>query len=140
MFNALKDYIINISISMCLIGVFSAICTWRMFVKAGVEGFWSLVPLANIYKFFKIARNVPVLQILGIILLLVGSIGCKFIKLLFLSSIAGLVVFSVGMILLNVKLFERFGYKSLVWLLVAIACPILGYAVIAFNPYTEYEW
>lgn len=140
MLNVLKTYLVYIGISGLLLVLFNTICTWRLFVKAGVEGFWSLVPVANIFKFLKIANNTPVIQILGILICVVGYFVKGMHKMLFITPIVGLVIFGLGISLMNIKLMERFGYKSFGWILIAVFCPIIGYAVIAFNPYTEYEW
>lgn len=33
---------------------FSLVCLWRLFEKAGIEGWWSIIPFANSFKSFKL--------------------------------------------------------------------------------------
>lgn len=34
--------------------VFSVVCSWKIFSKAGIPGWWSIIPFANIYKMFEL--------------------------------------------------------------------------------------
>lgn len=33
---------------------FSLVCLWRLFEKAGIEGWWAIIPFANSYQAFKL--------------------------------------------------------------------------------------
>lgn len=140
MLDVLKETALFIVIGSTLFCIFTYVCTWRMYVKAGVEGWWSLIPIANLVKLVKIARIRVTLFIIGIALLIAGIAGRLFVELAILAAVFGIIFIVLWVLFLYIKLFERFGLKKIWWVLVAFFCPLLGYAVIAFNPYVEYEW
>ena len=58
------------SVLLLAIAVFSIVCMWRVFVKAGEPGWKCLIPIYNIYVFYKIAWEAKyfLYVILGIVL------------------------------------------------------------------------
>ena len=77
-----SDYVVT-----CVAIVWSIICRWRMFEKAGLHGWGSLIPFYNIYLRFKMA----------------GMSGWWLLSLLFLP------VFAVAFIVSYFKIAKKFG-------------------------------
>lgn len=40
-----------------ILSVLMLVCNWKMFSKAGVPGWMSLIPIVNVFKLFEIARG-----------------------------------------------------------------------------------
>lgn len=102
---------------MCIIllaiAVFSIVCQWRIFAKAGEPGWAALIPFYNVYVMFKIAWNTQMFWIyLGV------SLGSSFLGNLISGSFGTLITFAgsiaifVLMIMLYVKLAKAFGYSG----------------------------
>lgn len=140
MLDILKDVMLYIGIISLFMSIFSCVCMWRVFTKAGVEGWWSLIPVINYIKLIKISKMNPTLLILGIVGVVAGTISSTFISMAIFIVIFGLILSTVSSIWLYFKLFECFGLKGIIWFLIALLLPLVGCAIIAFNPYVEYEW
>jgi hypothetical protein len=94
-----------------LIGVFSIICQWRVFVKAGKPGWAAIIPIYNTIVLLQIAKK-PVWWILLLLLPIVNII------------IGIMAILSFG------KSFGKSGVFS--FFLLLLLSPI-GYAILAFD-------
>lgn len=100
--------------------IFSIICMWKIFEKAGVEGWKAIIPLYNSWTLAEIAGKPGwwgLVPVAGIIPLL-GIF----------ASIAGFVLF----ILIAIELAKSFG-KEPVFALVLIFVSLIGFAILAFG-------
>lgn len=129
--------------------ILSFVCTWKTFVKAGEPGWKCLIPFYGNVVMFRIARVKQALFWTSFALVYVGAIlgGMGLVYQNAILSITGALVAVVAVIIMvikllwcYIKLFEHFGLKSFWWVFVAFFLPILGFAVIAFNPYMEYDF
>ena len=117
------------------------IAMWKVYVKAGVEGWWSIIPIANFIKLCQIAGVKALVVIISFCCLFAGVLVTLFVPLIGgLLSFAGMLVTIISVYVIYVKLFRRFGLKGLLWGLCAVCMPFIGIAVIAFNPYIEYDF
>ena len=91
--------------------IFSIICLWKVFVKAGEKGWWSIIPFANSFKAFK---------------LFWGGSGWAF--LLILIPVVNVVV---SIIYCN-RLSKSFGH-GIGFTLGLIFIPVVFMAILAFN-------
>lgn len=100
--------------------VFSIICMWKVFEKAGVEGWKAIVPVYNGWVMAEIAGKPGWWGIVGI-----GGI-IPFLGIF--ASIAAMVLF----VLIAIELAKSFG-KEPVFALVLIFLNIIGFAILAFG-------
>ena len=100
--------------------VFYAICNWKIFEKAGVEGWKALIPGYNMWILAEIAGKPGWWGIVGLggIIPIIGIV----------ASIAGFVLY----ILIAIELAKSFGKES--WFAVLlIVVPIVALAMLAFG-------
>ena len=93
-----------------LIAIFTIVCMWKVFTKAGQPGWASLIPFYNIYVTFEIAW------------------GNGLLFLLMLIPVANFVV----QIILYVKLSQSFGYSA-AFAIGLIFLPIIFLPILAFG-------
>ncbi len=100
--------------------IFSIVCLWKVFEKAGVEGWKAIIPVYNTWIMAEIAGKpgwwgiVPLAGIIPV----VGIF----------ASIAGFVLY----ILIAIELAKSFG-KEPIFSLVLIFLSVIGYAMLAFG-------
>lgn len=107
-----------------LITVFSVVCMWKVFKKAGRNGWEAIIPIYNIVVLFQICGINP-LHILWLLLPFVGSI----VFLVFLikadinlaKSFGKSTGFVVGLVLLNVVFMAILAFDSSTYTAVAEA-------------------
>ena len=112
-FATLGTILLWMVVIMLAVAVFTIVCQWRIFTKAGEPGWAALIPFYNVYILFKIAWNTQMFWIyLGVLLgssflgnIISGSIGT-------LITFAGSIAVLVLMIMLYVKLAKAFGYSG----------------------------
>lgn len=90
------------------------VCNWRLYTKAGVSGWMSVIPILSSWKWFNIA----------------GFAGW-----LSLIPIANIVLYPISCF----KLYRRFGLGVLLSL-IGLLFPVLPKVCIAFNEYIEYDF
>jgi hypothetical protein len=88
---------------------------WKMFQKAGIEGWWAIIPIANIYHFVKLSGK-------EWWWFLVYFVPCIFI---------------VALIVVNLAVAERFG-KSVGYAIGMIILPVIFYPLLGFGD-AEYQ-
>ena len=68
----------TVNIIMLILGIIAVIGAWRVFVKAGVPGWHSLIPILSTYDICKIAmmENVGLFTVLSILLPIVFIYPC----------------------------------------------------------------
>lgn len=146
----------SVVISIALF-VFSLVCKWRIFSKAGEGGWKILIPIYNTYILFKIAnakarfwvRVVLTLAMSALSATFVGSI-INYIQVvgyfpeitaqialrILITFVIWLVIFIIN-VTVNFSLAKAFGLPAIfglgLWLL-----PIIFYAIIAFSDSIQY--
>ena len=105
----MKYFTFMIFVSIVIL-VFSIVVNWKIFTKAGEDGWKSLIPIYNIYILYKIAW---------------GN------GMLFLLLLIPFVNFIVGIITIN-KISKSFGY-GIGFTLVLIFVPLIFYPILAFG-------
>lgn len=105
-------------LTMVLVLAISAVSiymSWKVFVKAGYEGWKCLIPYYNMYIMFQIA----------------GMNGWLFLSFM---------VPCVNIVMTFVLLWKFFGKFELSMgiRIASMFIPLIGMAIIAFNPYVEY--
>ncbi len=118
-------FLILFCILVIAAGVFQIVCQWKVYQKAGKEGWEAIVPIYNSWVLFEIS-GYP-----GWIALF--AIGCCVPFVNFLIAI-GLCVMEV---IAALSLAEKFGKEKVFGLLLAFV-PIVGYAILAFGN-AEYD-
>jgi hypothetical protein len=88
---------------------------WKMFQKAGIEGWWAIIPIANIYHFVKLSGK-------EWWWFLVYFVPCIFI---------------VALIVVNLAVAVRFG-KSVGYAIGMIILPVIFYPLLGFGD-AEYQ-
>lgn len=129
-------------ISLAL-AVFSIVCMWKVFEKAGEPGWKSLIPIYNIYIFYKIAWEAKYF-----LYLFLGIVVCYFLIIIglggnsgaasgiggFLMVVLWAAVFVMSIIAM-VKLSKRFG-KSGAFAIGLILLNFIFMAILAFDSST----
>ena len=129
-------------ISLAL-AVFSIVCMWKVFEKAGEPGWKSLIPIYNIYIFYKIAWEAKYF-----LYLFLGIVVCYFLIIIGLGGNSGaasgiggflMVVLWTAVIVMSiiamVKLSKRFG-KSGAFAIGLILLNTIFMAILAFDSST----
>lgn len=128
---------IVITLAICIYGV---VCMWRIFEKAGEPGWKSLIPIYNMYMFYKIAWDGVYffLPIIGtVIVSLISALGARADSST-LSGIGGFlmiilyVIIAVIAIIADVKLAKRFG-KSTGFAVGLVLLSLIFYGILAFD-------
>lgn len=91
----------SLIITCLLIIILSILVTWKLFVKAGIPGWWSIIPIANHYKMFELFWGkgwLFILSFIPIVNIVVGIMFC--IKLS--NSFGKGAGFSVGLMFLPI--------------------------------------
>jgi len=103
--------------------IFSIVCLWKTFEKAGVEGWKAIIPFYNTWTMAEIAGKPGWwgLVSLGGLIPVVG----------FLASLAFFVLY----IIIAIELSKKFG-KDSVFALLLIFLPVIGFAILAFGKAT----
>jgi len=97
-----------------VVAIFAAVCMWKMFVKAGHEGWKAIIPLYNLYTLFEIVTG-----------------NGWYCLIMLLSGIPYVGLFL--MILLGYLIGKAYGKSKMFGLVACGVVPIIGYAVIAFG-------
>ena len=100
--------------------IFSIVCLWKTFEKAGVEGWKAIVPVYNGWVLAEIAGKPGWWGIV--------SLGGVIPVIGFIASIAGFVLY----ILIAIELSKKFGKDSMFAVLL-ILLPVIGFAILAFG-------
>lgn len=103
--------------------IFSIVCLWKVFEKAGVEGWKSIIPVYNFWVLCEIAGK-PGWWSLVVLLGAIPLVN-------FVAWIAILVV----QIIVSIELSKRFG-KDSAFAILLILLPVVGYAILAFGKAT----
>lgn len=113
-------FIVTFLLIGIVVYVVMVISLWKIFEKAGVEGWKAIIPIYNNWVMAEIAGKPGwwALVSLGGIIPLVG----------FIASIAGLVLF----ILISIELVKKFG-KDTGFALLLIFLPVIGYPILGFG-------
>lgn len=100
--------------------VFYLVCAWKVFEKAGVEGWKAIVPVYNGWVLAEIAGKPGWWGIVGLagVIPLVGWV----------ASIVAFVLY----IIIAIELSKKFGKEPL-FSLVLILVPVIGFAILAFG-------
>lgn len=106
---------IFISVGSMILTVLQIICCWKVFVKAGYEGWKCLIPIYNLVITARIAKL---------------SGACAL--LLFIPFVG--MLFSIVM---KFRICKSFKMGTGLFIL-SLLFPIMAYFCIAFNPYAEY--
>ena len=105
---ALGAFVTVIQIISLVVSIFSIVCMWKIFVKAGKPGWGAIIPFYNTYLLFDIAWGngwlfllclVPVVNFVVLIILLVKlaqafgkgigfAVGLFFLSIIFLAILA----------------------------------------------------
>lgn len=105
---ALGAFVTVIQIISLVVSIFSIVCMWKIFVKAGKPGWGAIIPFYNTYLLFDIAWGngwlfllclVPVVNFVVLIILLVKlaqafgkgigfAVGLFFLTIIFLAILA----------------------------------------------------
>jgi uncharacterized membrane protein len=100
--------------------IFEIVCLWKVFEKAGVEGWKALIPVYNGWVLAEIAGKPGWWALVGV--------GAVIPVIGFLASIAGVVLF----VIISIELAKSFGKNpSFAWLLVLLS--VVGMAILAFG-------
>lgn len=120
--------------------VFAIVCLWKIFVKAGEAGWKSLIPIYNVYVYYKVAwegKYFLYLLLGGILVGVLTGIGLSGNS----GAVAGIGSFltvllyaatTVVSIIASVKLAKRFG-KSSGFAVGLILLSIIFQAILAFD-------
>lgn len=108
--NYLFGFLIIYSIFIIALMVFSCICMWKIFEKAGIEGWKSLIPLYSTYLLFKL------------------SWGEGWFFLLLYVPIANWVV----LLIVSLKIAQSFGQETIFGVGLFFLAPVF-YGILAFN-------
>lgn len=100
--------------------IFSIVCLWKVFEKAGQEGWKSIVPIYNIWVMCEIAGK-PGWWSLIFLLMAIPLIN-------FIAWIPAVIV----QIIISIELAKRFG-KEPIFAAVLLLLPFIGYAMLAFG-------
>lgn len=153
---AYQEVSMVVNIASIAITVFTIVCMWKVFTKAGEGGWKILIPIYNVYIQFKIANAkkrfwvcllltlaIPVIlaTVLGDIIYEMQMLGAfamtssRAIRLLAVLILA-LVIFIIN-VTVNFSMAKAFGLPGIfglgLWLL-----PIIFYAIIAFSGSIQY--
>ena len=131
------------SVLLLAIAVFSIVCMWRVFVKAGEPGWKCLIPIYNIYVFYKIAWEAKyfLYVILGIVLayvLMIIGLGSNSGAMSGIGAFVMVILYGaifVLSIIAMVKLAKRFG-KSGGFAVGLILLNTIFLAILAFDSST----
>lgn len=128
-------------ISMLLLLIVNCVSMWRVYVKAGVPGWYSLIPIVNIVYLFKIAQYKPWVFLAGIVCEIISLIVMTFnLPVGAVIAMFSAIILFAGYVVLFNKLFMKFGLKAFAWIFAVLLCPAVGLFVIAFNPQVEYDF
>lgn len=100
--------------------IFYIVCLWKVFEKAGVEGWKAIIPFYNAWILAELAGKPGWWGIVG----LAGVIPV----LGWIASIAAMVLY----VIIAIELSKKFG-KEPVFSLLLIFLPFIGYAILAFG-------
>ena len=135
-FVALAAYLLIIIVIAAVVGIFSIVCSWKIYEKAGVAGWKCLIPFYNTYCLFDIAWETKYFW-----MFLVSTIVMNVLNVISSQSDTGIVLmlaFVVAIfiivlqIMLNVNLAKAFGYSG--WFALGlIFLNIIFLAIIAFG-------
>lgn len=123
-------FIIICMIFSLLISVFIIVCMWKIFTKAGEEGWKAIIPFYNSWILAKMVANNNVL----VFLLTMGSFLSIIPVLGWILSIAGL----VGAVMMDLGLAKVFGKDTLFGVLLIffpyVMIPILAFGSATYDP------
>lgn len=94
-----------------LIIVFSLVCTWKIFSKAGRKGWESLIPIWNTIVMFKIAKLSP-WWILAMLIPFVNFIICIYLYIKLAQAFNKGVGFAIGLIFLSIIFFPILAFGN----------------------------
>ena len=132
MLNLLKD-IFPVTIGLVIIGAISfliflpAIASWKLFKKAGIPGWKSLIPFYNNYLLFKIAGMPGICFIIPLLINIINTfLDPKKLNntQLIVVSVA-IIIDIVVFIIQSIKLSKSFG-KGKIFIIFMIICPDLA--------------
>lgn len=107
------------------VAVFMIVCMWKMFEKAGEQGWKSIIPIYNYWTLCEIVGK-PGWWSLVTLLMAIPIIN-------FVAWIPALIV----AVIVSIELAKSFG-KEPVWAVLFILLPIVGYPILAFDKNTKY--
>lgn len=113
-----------IAIALCILEI---VASWRIFTKAGEQGWKCLIPIYNVYILFKIANNDGFLKLIGasvsyIFVFFIGGLFSvwgpqdgKYIVIIFacICIIAAYIYLLVVLYKMYADLSERFGFERI---------------------------
>jgi hypothetical protein len=121
--NNLKDYQNgNISAISIVMYVLQVIAMWKIFEKASVSGWKSLIPIYNYYILCKIAHFNFWIVVFSIVILFIPIIG----------TLIGLLLLGISILLINYKLSKHFGH-GILFALGLIFFSSLFYLILGFG-------
>lgn len=126
--------------AIILIYLIPVIAGWKMFVKAGIPGWKSLIPVYNLYLIYKMADMSGFWAIFTVIASCLGAYLSDKTDaptvLIIISGIVGIVAF-VGEVMKAFKLSKAFG-KGTLFAIFMIIFPSLGEVILGFGS-SKYE-
>ena len=121
--NNVKDYQNgNISLVSIIMYVLQVIAMWKIFNKANVSGWKSLIPIYNYYILCKIVGYSFWIIVFSIIILFIPIIG----------TLIGLLLLGISVLLVNYKLSKRFGHGILFTIGLLLFSPLF-YLILGFG-------
>ena len=123
-------FIVICMIISLLVVVFLIICNWKIFTKAGEEGWKAIIPFYNTWVFAKLVANNNVL----VFILCCGSFIAFIPVIGWILSLAGL----VGAVMLDLGLAKVFGKETWFGVLMIffpyVMVPIIAFGSAVYDP------
>lgn len=139
LFMFVARFLLVIAVITIAIIVFTIICTWKIFSKAGIAGWKALIPLYNSYCLYSLAWKVKFFWIniiMGVVYGLLATKSADSITLLLIQLVIS-VVLVIFYILLQINLAKSFGQGG-AFAIGLILLPIIFNAILAFSSNMEY--
>lgn len=128
----MNQQVLMMAIPGIIISLLSIVCLWKIFVKAGKPGWFSIIPVFDFITLYQIADAIIVLVVELVAAVVFSRICTIENDICLIGSFVCLFITIVTSFIFPIKLSKKFG-KGIGFAILLILFPIIGYPMLAFG-------